>query len=470
MVRELLTKIFGFMKKKKILLKLIFLFNTLYIYSDFQLVFDNSIKERTQEAVFFNPSMLDNIKSPEICLTYNILYPKLTDETKFVNNNICFTKEIFDGGLGLGYVQFGIKDWYIKDMFVISYGHELKPYVEKLSLGLRFVYTKEEYSLDEYMKQNPLFKDGNNSVGYFSLNLAAKYVLDTNNVLSLVVENLNQPNTAINTTDVLPLKLNFGYKYKYKKLNIMPELKTEISMLFDYIFGLATEYEFLFFNNKIKFVPTLSIEYGSREYNKILIGFEIKTAQISLVYGYNLSLTSKIDTGGLQYISLGYKFIPQPIEEEKVSKKEYEKLLLEKQQLEQQLEQIKKYSVEKPSTLATEQKVEEIKPLPTIEQPLSTEEILLKRLQELEQKLKEVETKKVEEKPKPTTGVSPTITTPPPAAKPTKKYHTVVVGDTLPKLAEKYYGDASQWRKIYEANKDKIIRGQLTPGTVLEIP
>jgi|GEM_PF-1495347 len=458
------------MKKIKILLKLLFLFNTLYIYSDYQLMFDNVVKERTQEAVFLNPAMLDIVKSPEICLTYNMLYPKLTDETKFVNNNICFVKELYGGGVGLGYVQFGIKDWYIKDMFFISYGHELKPYIEKLSLGLKLVYTKEEYSLDDYIKQNPVFKS-DNSVGYFSLNLAAKYSLDTNNVLSLVVENLNQPNTAINTTDVLPLKLNFGYKYKYKKLNIMPELKTEFSVLSDYIFGLTTEYEFLFFNNKIKFVPTLSIEYGSREYNKILAGFEIKTAQVSIIYGYSLSPTSKIDTGGSQYISLGYKFIPQPVEEEKVSKKEYEKLLLEKQQLEQQIEQIRKYAVIKPSE--EKPKAEEVKSQTTTEtvQPqLTTEEILLKKLQELEQKLKEVETKKVEEKPKPPAVVSPPTTTTPTAAKPVKRYHTVVAGETLPKLAEKYYGDASQWRKIYEANKDKIIRGQLTPGTVLEIP
>jgi len=453
------------MKKIKILLKLLFLFNCLYIYSDYQLIFDNVVKDRPQEAVFLNPAMLDIIKSPEVCLTYNMLYPKLTDETKFVNNNICFVKKIFEGGIGLGYTQFGIKDWYIKDTFFISFGHKISTGIMKLSglsLGIKFNYTKEEYSLNDYMNENPLFKI-RNYVTYFSFGLASKYILNENNVFSLVFENINQPNTAINTTDVLPLKFNFGYKYKYKKLNIMPVLKTEFSVLIDYIFGITTEYELLFFKNKIKFVPTILVEYGSRGYNKFLVGFEIKSAQVSLVYGYNLSPASKLDTGDSQYVSLSYKFIPQPVEEEKVSKKVYEELLLEKQNLEQQLEQIKKYAViptEKP-------KAEEIK-LQQEQIQLTPEEILLKRLQELEQKLKEVETKKVEEKPKPpTTATSqPPHTTP----KPTKRYHTVVVGDTLPKLAEKYYGDESQWRKIYEANKDKIIRGQLKPGTVLEIP
>jgi len=107
---------------------------------------------------------------------------------------------------------------------------------------------------------------------------------------------------------------------------------------------------------------------------------------------------------------------------------------------------------------------------PTVveEKPTSVEQMLLEKLKELEERLKETEKKRVvEEKrpPAPTTTVAPA--TPP---TPKKRYHTVVEGDTLPKLAERYYGDRNQWKKIYDANKDKIIRGQLLVGTVLEIP
>jgi 5'-nucleotidase len=34
--------------------------------------------------------------------------------------------------------------------------------------------------------------------------------------------------------------------------------------------------------------------------------------------------------------------------------------------------------------------------------------------------------------------------------------HTVVSGDTLLTIAEKYYGDATLWRRIYDANTDVI--------------
>ena len=51
------------------------------------------------------------------------------------------------------------------------------------------------------------------------------------------------------------------------------------------------------------------------------------------------------------------------------------------------------------------------------------------------------------------------------------KTHTVVAGDTLYALAEKYYGDGMKWKKIYDANKDKMSKPEdLKVGTALTIP
>lgn len=49
--------------------------------------------------------------------------------------------------------------------------------------------------------------------------------------------------------------------------------------------------------------------------------------------------------------------------------------------------------------------------------------------------------------------------------------YTVKRGDTLSRIAQKMYGSASQWRKIYEANREKIPnQNALRLGTVLVIP
>lgn len=54
---------------------------------------------------------------------------------------------------------------------------------------------------------------------------------------------------------------------------------------------------------------------------------------------------------------------------------------------------------------------------------------------------------------------------------PTVQTHTVVKGDTLSAIAKKYYGRASKWRVIFEANTDIISNPDLIRvGQVLKIP
>jgi nucleoid-associated protein YgaU len=49
--------------------------------------------------------------------------------------------------------------------------------------------------------------------------------------------------------------------------------------------------------------------------------------------------------------------------------------------------------------------------------------------------------------------------------------YTVQKGDSLSKIAKREYGDAQQWRRIYEANRDVIQNPDLIyPGQVFRIP
>ena len=58
----------------------------------------------------------------------------------------------------------------------------------------------------------------------------------------------------------------------------------------------------------------------------------------------------------------------------------------------------------------------------------------------------------------------------PPASTGGKTY-TVRSGDSLSKIAKAEYGDASKWKQIYEANKDKIKNPDLIyPGQEFTIP
>jgi uncharacterized protein YidB (DUF937 family) len=60
-------------------------------------------------------------------------------------------------------------------------------------------------------------------------------------------------------------------------------------------------------------------------------------------------------------------------------------------------------------------------------------------------------------------------TAPPPA--PPERWYTVVPGDSLSKIAKQHYGDAQQWRRIYDANRDQVKNPDLIqPGWKLRIP
>ena len=49
--------------------------------------------------------------------------------------------------------------------------------------------------------------------------------------------------------------------------------------------------------------------------------------------------------------------------------------------------------------------------------------------------------------------------------------YTVVSGDTLSKIARRYYGNTSQWPRIFEANRDVLKDpDRIYPGQVLRIP
>ena len=49
--------------------------------------------------------------------------------------------------------------------------------------------------------------------------------------------------------------------------------------------------------------------------------------------------------------------------------------------------------------------------------------------------------------------------------------HTVEKGDTLSRIAERYYGEPAKWRLIYEANQGTISNPDLIyPGQEIEIP
>lgn len=74
------------------------------------------------------------------------------------------------------------------------------------------------------------------------------------------------------------------------------------------------------------------------------------------------------------------------------------------------------------------------------------------------------------------TAPAPAVTDLPPLTTGTtgatgSRTYVVVKGDSLSKIAQREYGDAGKWRRIYEANQDIVKDPDLIyPGQTLKIP
>lgn len=70
-------------------------------------------------------------------------------------------------------------------------------------------------------------------------------------------------------------------------------------------------------------------------------------------------------------------------------------------------------------------------------------------------------------------GSSSTAPPPKPAAAPAPavQSYTVAKGDNLSKIAKHFYGNANEWKRIFEANRD-ILKDpdKIFPGQTLKIP
>jgi nucleoid-associated protein YgaU len=68
-------------------------------------------------------------------------------------------------------------------------------------------------------------------------------------------------------------------------------------------------------------------------------------------------------------------------------------------------------------------------------------------------------------------GVTSTSDAPVSAAAPGFQHYTVVRNDTLSGIAKRFYGKASRWPAIFEANRDQVSDpDRIRPGQVLKIP
>jgi len=101
---------------------------------------------------------------------------------------------------------------------------------------------------------------------------------------------------------------------------------------------------------------------------------------------------------------------------------------------------------------------------------LETKKRVMAAFNEMVETKNTINSLRVPEPPPQPAGMDPAAPAPEPAAA-EPRIHEVVSGDTLSAIAKKYYGNAGQYMKIFEANRDILDNPDLIKvGQKLKIP
>jgi LysM repeat protein len=192
------------------------------------------------------------------------------------------------------------------------------------------------------------------------------------------------------------------------------------------------------------------------------LGIYVSPVQIDITY--LVPTKSLNDNAGVFKASLSYKFgRPQ------FSEIYYDKALEQANQLDQSVLNMTVKEAELKASLAeAEQKKrlaeEDLRAMKVRIEKLKNEDLLGERdalIKDLKARIHELESRLAAQR-----SENSELRT----KKATVRTHVVAPGDTLQSLAREYYGDPNQWKRIYNANTEKIERGLPRAGEKLVIP
>ncbi|OGS25952.1 MAG: hypothetical protein A2297_05270 [Elusimicrobia bacterium RIFOXYB2_FULL_48_7] len=426
--------------------------------------------------IYYNPGGVSFARSMELSTDFGQLWTNLTDGSSLSNGYLGCVYPKGKHAFGLAIQRFSLSGYYSENTVALSYSKKI---TDTLGLGLNLKQLQQVYSMDEYTSTDEVFANGSlTAKSAISIDPGILWNFYPDYFAGASIINLNQPDTGLAEKEPLPVTLNIGlgYRYNYPSDNFNVGFCVSQTGSENKITSGAEKWFY-----KGMLAARAGYGFGSRQFSSLSFGAGFRFKQAQVDYSINLPVGGMKETGGTHRISLTYRFTKLSEEDLSLSKNFAE----EKQRLVKEYEtQIKTLENRIAELDAKLQEAQRAPGVPGALQPAPPQKseylrTLEKQMQELQEKLKaqkiqqsfEEQNRKQPSKP----VEKPAVKLPAPeeqeaAAQSGPKTHTVKEGESLPELAQKYYNDSSQWKKIYDANKNKIERGQVSPGQVLVIP
>ncbi|NIO18365.1 tetratricopeptide repeat protein [bacterium] len=164
-------------------------------------------------ALYYNPAGLSQLAQIEFTSGYGRLHWGLDDGSNLGNAFIGYAHPLGKlGGIGVGWLNLGLRGFYREDTFILSYGNKV---FGLLSGGLNLKLLYKRYSNNQYTRFDPLFQEKGYSRIGFSSDLGLLYNLTTNIFSGLCITDIIQPNMDLmDKRDKLPLGVRMGIAYR----------------------------------------------------------------------------------------------------------------------------------------------------------------------------------------------------------------------------------------------------------------
>jgi nucleoid-associated protein YgaU len=336
------------------------------------------------------------------------------------------------GTFAVGWRNFTLTDFYQESAYYVGFG---KSYKERLAYGINLKYLTEQYVIDDYLKQSPVFDYGNkSSVTNYSVDAGIIYNILPRLFFGCSASDINEPDLGLKQESKLPATYRLGLAWRQKGIKWAADSVNRQNKWYT-SFGLEK-----WFMNALALRG--GICSGGDNYLSSSFGFSVDLVSAEFDYAFQIPLYGIKDTSGSHRLSLVFRFGGRPKEE-----LESGSLELNYSNLKDEVAGLKKNLSD---TQFEKKKLEEV----------LIEESTLRIRERIKAAETEAKKTRVEERKK-------TVVQDENA----QRTHIVRKGETLQTIAKEYYGDEKYWNNIYQANKDDIGRGGvLTPNQVLAIP
>ncbi len=307
-------------------------------------------------SIYHNPAGIAWLNQAEFTAQYSRLYAGLSDNSNLGYSFLGVAQPLGKnaGALGIGWLRFALAGLYSEDTMMLTYARDgsfLNKGWKDVSFGVNLKYLKIAYGQDQYTMnaldnngnatgaQDSLFATYGNTKGNIDADLGVQYKISYNYKLGLMIENLSQPNLALQSDVFAPLWTTY-------KFGITHTGKTSLQLI-DFMFKqfdgssdwqVATGGEKQVSDN---IALRGALDIGSRELVDISCGIGYKIDNFQIDYAMVYPISGIQGTLGDQRISVIFRFGPVIHKPENT-----EKLM-------------KQYNEEKQARMETENKLQE---------------------------------------------------------------------------------------------------------------